>query len=208
MRKEVVAFARRRWWNEAGPGEEAMKAVRWVGLPMGLLLVACGLGVSAQDKGAATATQPAAKPAAPEPDRVSVQILSKLWPADRDGFRSYLPVVRKQTKDQWMKLMPAEANPPGSAAGTVQIDCWLHTNGRVTNVVLAQTSGNKALDRAAVASISGRSDQAIPYDSFPYGLSVDRVKVRFTFIYNDGSDGSNVAGGKSRLSTAAPVVRH
>ena len=164
-----------------------MKAVRCAVFLMGVLLVACGVAFSAQDKGAPTATPPAAKPAAPEPDTVSVQILSKLWPADRDGFRSYLPVVRKRTKDQWMTLMPADTNPPASAQGTVQIECWLHTDGRVTNVVLAQTSGNKAMDRAALASILGRSERAIPYDSFPYGLSVDRVKVRFTFVYNNGA---------------------
>ncbi len=183
-----------------------MKAVRRAGFLMGLLLVACGVGVSAQDKVAATIAAQPAKPAAAEPDSVSVQILSKLWLADRDGFRSYLPVVRKQTKDQWMTLMPSEANPPMSAAGTVQIECWLHTDGRVTNVVLTQPSGNKALDRAALASISGRSEQAIPYDSFPYGLSVDRVKVRFTFMYNNGA-GAVTAPGNAPGNAPGPVSR-
>jgi TonB family protein len=172
-----------------------MNAVRCGGSLLTLLLVAAGVGIRAQDKGAAAAVS-AAKAPAPEPNKVSVQILSKLWPADRDGLSSYLPVVKQQTKDQWMTVMPAEANPPMLAAGTVQIDCWLHTDGRVTNVVLTQPSGNKALDRAALSAILGRGAEAVPYDSFPYGLSVDRVKVRFAFTYNNGAGAVAPAPGK------------
>jgi TonB family protein len=69
----------------------------------------------------------------------------------------------------------------------VKVECWLHTDGRASNIVLSQPSGNGALDHAAMSALAGAASGASPFDSFPYGLSVDRVKVRFTFIYNHGA---------------------
>jgi len=178
MRKEGIAFPVLEWSNEAGLEGKAMRSVRYgVLLLFTAVLMAGGLYFTqAQDKAAA----PLAKPA-PDPETVSVQVLTRLSPVDRQGLREYIPVLKRQTKDQWMTALPPEASPPISAAGTVQIDGSVHTDGRVTNLAITQSSGNKALDRAAWAAITGTT-----YDSFPYGLTVDQVKVRFTFVYNQG----------------------
>ncbi len=160
-----------------------MRFVRCAGLVLAAVLFAGGavLCASAQDKPAGAAVAPA-KAKTPDPETLSVQLLTRVSSADRDGLRQYLPIVKQQTKDQWLAALPPEVAPPTSAAGTVQIDASVHTDGRVTNLIFKQPSGDKALDRAARMAITGAA-----YDSFPYGLSVDQVRIRFTFVYNQGN---------------------
>jgi TonB family protein len=101
---------------------------------------------------------------------------------DRENLASYRAAVESRTKEQWLKVLPAQARPPQSTPGEVKIICWVHTDGRVTNMTLEQASGKVALDRAAWAAITGSA----PYDAFPYGIAVDQVRMRFTFMYNGG----------------------
>jgi len=142
-----------------------------------------GGGNQAQ-KSKALPTQPpaAAKPAG-DPETLAVEVANQIPPVDHDNLKAYWPVVEDRTKAQWMHGLPALAKPPQLTAGEVRITCWVHTDGRVTNLAVEQSSGKAALDRAALAAITATS----PYDAFPYGIAVEQVKVRFTFVYNGGA---------------------
>jgi TonB family protein len=120
---------------------------------------------------------------APDPDTVHVQLVNRIPQVDRGNLTAYWPVVASRAKDQWMQTLPAVAKPPVSMAGEVKIVAWLHTDGRVTGMALEERSGKPALDRAAWSAITG----AAPFDAFPYGISVNQVRVRFTFDYNQGA---------------------
>jgi TonB family protein len=160
-------------------------------LVLGLLLAAGGAQVGAQVVGAKNPPATPAKgpaTAAPAPvagETLAVDFVSHVPPVDRENLKDYLVGLESRTRDRWLHGLPAAANPPLSTPGEVKIVCWVHTDGRVTNMMLEQPSGKVALDRAAWAAITGSS----PYASFPYGIAVDQVKVRFTFAYNAGADG-------------------
>ncbi|HEY1809663.1 MAG TPA: energy transducer TonB, partial [Acidobacteriaceae bacterium] len=114
---------------------------------------------------------------------ITVDVVGRLFSEDQTNLNDYWPALEKKTKDAWLSLMPAEAQPPQSAPGTVRILCVVHTDGSVTGMAMEQKSGKAPLDRAAWAAIRGSA----PYDPFPSGISTDRVKVRFTFLYNGGN---------------------
>jgi TonB family protein len=146
-------------------------AVMAIGTQMGM----------AQNAGSPPKAAP--KKAAPEPEIVTVEVVKRTTPEDQANLKGYWTGVQGRTKDRWLPVVPQEAKPPLSTPGVVKIECWVHTDGRVTNMVLAQPSGKVALDHAAWAAITGSA----PYDAFPYGIGVDQVKVRFTFTYNGGA---------------------
>jgi TonB family protein len=136
-------------------------------------------------KGGGQTQAPAAdkKAPAPEPNTVSVDLAGTVPPEDRKNLKDYWPALESRTKQQWLAVLPAEARPPVSRPGTVVIEGVVHTDGRVTGMALKQPSGRPALDRAAWAAIT----RSMPYEAFPYGIAVDEVKVRFTFVYNQGN---------------------
>jgi len=123
------------------------------------------------------------KTPAPEPNTVSIGLAGQVPPEDRKNLKDYWPALESRTKQQWLTVLPAEARPPVSRPGTVVIEGVVHTDGRVTGMALKQPSGRPALDRAAWAAIT----RSMPYEAFPYGIAVDEAKVRFTFVYNQGS---------------------
>jgi TonB family protein len=124
-----------------------------------------------------TAQQPA------DPAVLSVEVANKIPPVDKSNLQSYWNDVQNQVHGLWLQVIPTAARPPESTPGTVKILAWVHTDGRVTGMTLEQPSGKVALDRAAWAAITG----SVPLESFPYGISVQQVKARFTFTYNGGS---------------------
>lgn len=156
-----------------------------------LLIIA---GITSRAAGAQNPASPApATPGAtpgtkpvPDPESLRVELLNQIPSVDRSNLHDYWASVESRTKDRWIQELPELAKPPVSTPGLVKIDCWLHTDGRVTNMVLEHPSGKVALDRAAWAAITG----SVPYDAFPYGISVPQVKVRFTFTYNGGVGGA------------------
>lgn len=144
----------------------------------------------AQNQGAAAPGAPLEKPA-PDPQTITVQVVNRIPQVDRSNLKSYWTDVEGRTKDRWMQAKAA-----ASASGEVKLVGWMHTDGRVTGLAMEQSSGNAALDRAARAAVTG----SVPYDAFPYGISVNQVRVRFTFTSNEGDSGpaTNPAGnGKS-----------
>jgi len=105
---------------------------------------------------------------------VAVEIASSIPPEDRNNLKAYWAVVQSKTGQRWQHA-PAAKTVVGSDA--VKITGWIHTDGRVTGLAVEHGSGKTAIDRAAMAAISGSA----PFEPFPYGIAVDQVKVRFTF---------------------------
>jgi TonB family protein len=138
----------------------------------------------------APAGVPVAHPA-PDPETIAVQLLNRVPDVDRGNLKAYWPEVEGRTKEQWMQALPrlAKVLSPGEA----RIVCSLHTDGRVTNVVFEQRSGNGALDRSALAAVTASA----PYDAFPYGVSVNQVRVRFTFNYDEANGATLETSGNS-----------
>jgi TonB family protein len=128
-------------------------------------------------KGAPGAAAPA------DQQTLAVEAVDTLSSVDRSNLKAYWAGVQNRTHSQWIHALPALAKPPQSTPGMVKIDCWVHTDGRVTGMTLEQPSGKAALDRAAWAAITGSA----PYGAYPYGISVEQVKVRFTFVYTGGT---------------------
>lgn len=171
---------------------------------LALALAAAAAPWSSAQKAGSPAAPPAAQaPAvvqAPEPERLTVNLVNRVPDVDRSNLKAYWPVVEQRAKEQWMQILPQAAKPPLSTGGEVKILGWLHTDGRVTNLALEQRSGTAALDRAAWAAITGSA----PFDAFPYGISVNQVRVRFTFTYNEGGEGGSPANGKPGLAGVKP----
>ncbi|HEX4039267.1 MAG TPA: TonB family protein [Acidobacteriaceae bacterium] len=131
----------------------------------------------------------------PDPETVSVQIVNHISQVDRGNLKGYWTAVEQRTKERWLQSLPRQGK--DAASGEVKVTAWVHTDGRVTGLAMEQPSGNAALDRTARAAITG----SVPYDPFPYGISVNQVRVRFTFTSNAGGDAagnsSNPTNGKS-----------
>lgn len=182
------------------PRRQPMKAMQRAAVGLGLAVMMAGAQAGWAQQGA-----PAAKPAGtqaqtPEenPNNVAVEPVGHLFGEDRSNLKDYWATVESRTKDSWKAVFPAAARPPRAQGGVVKIEAVVHTDGRVTNMVLEQPSGKVQLDRAAWAAIT----RSVPYAAFPYGISVDEAKVRFTFSYNGGA-GSAVPVGHA----AAPIGR-
>lgn len=160
-----------------------------------LTLIGCGaqLGRTQNPSSGANGPTPVARSAA-DPETLTVEFLSRLSADDLENLKDYRTAVVSRTKDRWMQALPAQAKAPQSVPGEVKIDCWVHTDGRVTGLLTEESSGKAPLDRAAWAAITGSA----PYDAFPYGIAADQAKVRFTFVYNGGaaSDDKPVLGSK------------
>jgi len=120
---------------------------------------------------------------APQPAIVTVGIVSQVPQEDRENLKGYWGGVEERTKQRLLQSLPAAAKPPLSTAGVVTIVGWIHTDGRATGMTVEHGAGNAALDRAALAAVTG----AAPYGAFPYGIAVDQVKVRFSVEFNPGT---------------------
>lgn len=174
---------------------------RAVGLTVMLLVASWTLAGSAQKSQAPAKPAEAADPTA-NAETLSVSFANSVPSEDRKNLEGYKATLAGKTKQRWL-----QAKPPSSMSAAVRITCWVHTDGRVTGMTLESRSGNAALDRAAMAAITGSA----PYDAFPYGIAVDQVRMRFTFSYNGaeptvskGSSTTSPAGAKSSATNPNP----
>jgi len=167
-----------------------------------LLAFAAMLGTMAWGRAQTVSPTPAAaveSHPAPEPETISVQLLNRIPEVDRSNLKQYWPAVEGRAKDQWLQALPRLAK--SLSPGEVRVVCWVHTDGRVTNVALEDRSGNASLDRSALAAVTGSA----PFDAFPYGISVSQVRVRFTFNYDEASGGNAGNSTKKPGLGAAPA---
>ena len=160
-----------------------MKPMHTEVLALALVAIAIGAPLAGAQNPSAPAKAGPSASAPAEQETLTVEVVKSLTPVDRSNLKAYWTGVENRTHSRWIQVLPALAMPPQSTPGLVKIDCWVHTDGRVTGMTLEHPSGKAPLDRAAWAAITGSA----PYDAYPYGISVEQVKVRFTFVYNGGS---------------------
>lgn len=112
------------------------------------------------------------------PPASGVQVLSKNYGVD---IHPYLKEIVALTNRKWNRFIPKEAKWPTFAQGEVQILFKVLPNGKVKrrDVVLEASSGNPALNYAALKAI-----EKAKYPPLPKDFSNPSLALRFCFLYN------------------------
>ena len=163
----------------AGPGtgklakpstsvQEALSAVTHGGAG-GAIVVGDPGAISPSATGGLTAPPIPGKPGA------SLELLTNPQSVD---FRPYLLQVLARVKQYWFNVWPQSARM--GRQGRAVLEFSIDRRGFVPKLVIASGSGTEALDRAAVAGISG----AQPFPQFPTGFTGDQIRLRLNFVYN------------------------
>ena len=155
-----------------GPGSVVTDAVRQAargsGPGGGLMVGDAGAG----DRGSGTGGESAASGRGP----------AEQYPAAERSqgvdFRAYLTQILASVRRNWMAVMPESVRL--GRRGQVAIQFSIARDGKVPKLVIATSSGQDPLDRAAVAGISASS----PFPPLPNEFKGDLIKVQFNFSYN------------------------
>jgi TonB family protein len=114
-------------------------------------------------------------PPIPGKPGASLELLSNPTGAD---FRPYLIQVLAKVKLYWFNVWPQSARM--GRQGRVVIQFIIDRKGFVPKLVIASGSGTDALDKGAVAGISG----AQPFPQFPTGFTGEQIRLQLNFVYN------------------------
>lgn len=149
-----------------------------------VMSVALGLVVITSSYALQTAP-PAASLAEPlsaaKESSLSMTVLSAMTDEQSTTFRDHvLQGVSTATYKAWRSRIPAEVRPPISKRGRVAIEFVLHANGTVSDLLLANPSGDVVLDRAAWGAMTSAK-----YEPFPANFNVREVKLLLSFGYNE-----------------------
>jgi TonB family protein len=93
-------------------------------------------------------------------------------------FRPYLVRILASVKQHWLSVMPESVKL--GRRGKVAIQFSISRDGGVPKLVIAEASGENALDRAAVAGISA----SVPFPPLPSEFKGDRIVLQMNFAYN------------------------
>ena len=92
-------------------------------------------------------------------------------------YRPYLSGVKQRIWDRWS----APVLPEGSAArGALVVEFTLTRSGRLAASRVRETSGNPALDRAALDAVA----RAVPFTPLPASIAGESMRVRARFVYD------------------------
>lgn len=94
-------------------------------------------------------------------------------------FRPYLTRILATVRRNWRAVIPESAR-LGMVRGRVALQFIVIRQGGVSKLVIADSSGYEALDRAAVAGISASN----PFPPLPPEFRGSEIKLQFTFLYN------------------------
>jgi TonB family protein len=111
----------------------------------------------------------------PGPARSNLQLLSD--PAGVD-FKPYLVQVLAAVRTNWLSVIPQSARM--GRRGRVLIQFIINRRGGVPKLVIAESSGTAAFDRAAVAGISA----SYPFPPLPNTFKGDEIRLQLAFTYN------------------------
>ena len=121
-------------------------------------------------------------PAAPGTNgQLAVQHAQVELQSDPQGvdFRNYLAHILSIVRGNWRHVIPVSVH-MGTLRGRTVIEFIISRDGSIPKLVVADTSGSEALDRAAVAGLS-MSNRLPPLPADFKGL---QVRLAFTFSYN------------------------
>jgi protein TonB len=105
----------------------------------------------------------------------NMQLLSDPLGVD---FTAYLTQVRAAVLRYWKSVWPESARMGRS--GRVSIQLSIDRTGMVPKLAIASSSGVDALDRAAVAAVSGST----PFPALPREYKGEVIKIQLNFDYN------------------------
>jgi TonB family protein len=109
------------------------------------------------------------------PVRSNLQLLS-----DPEGidFKPYLVQVLTAVRVNWMSVIPESARM--GRKGRVLVQFIINRRGGVPKLVIAESSGTAAFDRAAVAGISA----SYPFPELPKNFKGNEIRLQLAFTYN------------------------
>jgi TonB family protein len=95
-------------------------------------------------------------------------------------FSFYINQIRPDVRSHWMALVPSHAYPPFLKGGDVSIDFYIRKDGKVEGTKIHKSSGEEALDHAALGSVTSSN----PLPPLPSDFTGERIGVRFHYFYN------------------------
>jgi TonB family protein len=116
-------------------------------------------------------------PSAAGPARSPLQLLSDPKGVD---FKPYLIQVLTAVRANWLAVIPESARL--GRKGRVLVQFIIDRRGRIPKLVIAESSGTAALDRAAVAGISA---SVLP--PLPNNFTGEEIRLQLAFGYNQAS---------------------
>jgi TonB family protein len=114
----------------------------------------------------------------PGPARSNLQLLSD--PAGVD-FKPYLVQVLAAVRTNWLSVIPESARM--GRRGRVLVQFIINRRGGVPKLVIAESSGTAAFDRAAVAGISA----SYPFPPLPNTFKGNEIRLQLAFTYNQAA---------------------
>lgn len=112
------------------------------------------------------------------PSRSNLQLMSDPQGVD---FKPYLIQVLTAVRTNWLSVIPESARL--GRRGRVLVQFIIDRKGAVPKLVIAESSGASALDRAAVAGISA----SYPFPPLPAQFGGQEIRVQLAFSYNTSS---------------------
>ena len=92
-------------------------------------------------------------------------------------YRPYLSGVKQRIWERWS----APGLPEGAVAqGVLVVEFTLTRSGRLAASGVRETSGNPALDRAALDAVA----RAVPFTPLPASIAGESMRVRARFVYD------------------------
>jgi TonB family protein len=134
-----------------------------------------GLTVGDAGLGSGGSSNPLLQHGSPGPQQSALELRSDSQGVD---FKPYLTQVLYAVRKSWFSVYPESAR--YGRSGRVTIDFWADHQGQIPHLEIAMPSGTTALDRAAVAGISG----AVPLPPLPAGFKGSQIWLRLVFSYN------------------------
>ncbi|MBI2682507.1 MAG: TonB family protein [Acidobacteriales bacterium] len=83
-------------------------------------------------------------------------------------------------RENWFAIIPQVARPPQSKQGRVVIVFVILKSGKIKEIHLDTTSGDKVLDRAAFGGVSVSN----PFDPLPASYKAAELELKVNFCYN------------------------
>jgi len=111
------------------------------------------------------------------PVKSNLQLLSDPKGVD---FKPYMVQVLTAVRTNWLSVIPESARM--GRRGRVLIQFIIDRKGGVPKLVIAESSGTSALDRAAVAGISA----SYPFPPLPSQFAGPEIRLQLAFSYNMG----------------------
>ncbi|MEQ1883568.1 MAG: TonB family protein [Bryobacteraceae bacterium] len=109
------------------------------------------------------------------PSRSNLQLLSDPKGVD---FKPYLLQVLATVRSNWLAIIPDLARQ--GRKGRVLVQFIIDKRGSIPKLVIAESSGTAAFDRAAVAGISA----ANPFPPLPSTFQGNEIRLQLAFTYN------------------------